>query len=395
MARHLRRLTLWFLAGLATLLLLALCALAALWWFLDPNDYRAQIEARATVAIGRPVHLTGELRWQLGRQIFIVSEGGDIANAAGFGPQPLARWSRIRLGVAARPLLKKRVLIDRVEIDALQLQLQRNAQGAVNWKLQLAAGNDDPAAQSVAVRIAAVVLRGSAVRFQDAVSGADWRVTNLAASAKLPDDLSAKDREFRDIEMAARVAGGPLAAEGVAFSLRTKALRLSPQLLQIPDFTLQWADATLTGGATVLPGAAPELTATLNLQTPSLRALLATAGVTPPPMRDGTTLGKLQLTTSLRHAGGATTLDQLSIALDDTRLTGSLSVPQLKPLVLRFDLAADSINMDRYREPDDVNSEPFELPLVWLKALDAKGVLNIRQATVAGAAAKEVRIDVE
>ena len=37
-------------------------------------------------------------------------------------------------------------------------------------------------------------------------------------------------------------------------------------------------------------------------------------------------------------------------------------------------------------------SKPF---LTQLKALDVKGVLRIRQATAAGAAAKEVRIDVE
>ncbi len=147
MARRSRRLILWFLAGTASLAALALLAVVALLWFIDPNDYRTQIESRASAAIGRPVHLTGTLRWQLGRQIFIVSEGGEIANAAGFGPGPLARWSRIRLGVAARPLFSRRVLMDRVAIDGLQLQLQRNAQGAVNWDLQMA-GADDSAEQS-------------------------------------------------------------------------------------------------------------------------------------------------------------------------------------------------------------------------------------------------------
>jgi hypothetical protein len=56
---------------------------------------------------------------------------------------------------------------------------------------------------------------------------------------------------------------------------------------------------------------------------------------------------------------------------------------------------ADRIDLDRYREPADVKGDPLELPLAWLKQLDAVGSLGIRQATVAGAAAKEVRIDVE
>lgn len=395
MARHFRRLILWLLAGIATLALLALCALAALWWFIDPDDFRTQIEARASLAIGRPVHLTGRLRWQLGSQIFIASEGGEIANAAGFGPEPLARWSGLRLGIAARPLLDKHVLIDRIDIDGLQLHLQRNAQGMNNWDLQLAGDSGGPATTPVTLRIGAVKLGNATVTWQDAGSGADWRLDELNLNAGLPDDLTAADRQFRNIKLSGRIAGGPLARGGVRFSLQTEALRMAAEQLQIPAFDLQWADATLSGGVVAGFGASPEVTATLALRAPSLRALLATVGVTPPPMTDSTTLGALQLHTSLRYGKGAAALDDLSVTLDNTHLTGKLSLPHIEPLALRFDLAADQADLDRYLEPDDVKSEPFELPLAKLKSLDVKGVLRIRSAKVAGAAAKEVRIDVE
>ncbi len=395
MARHLRRLIFWSLLGVATLLLLALLAFAALWWFLDPDDYRAQIEARASAAIGRQVRLTGALRWQLGGQIFIASEGGEIANAAGFGPEPLARWSGIRLGVAARPLLDKRVLIDRIEIDGLELQLQRNAQGEVNWALQLAEATGDAATQAVTVRIAAVELRNAFVRYQDAASGADWRVSTLQIATQLPEDLAAQEKVFRDIDLSGRLAGGPLPAAGVPFAFQSGQLLWSPRQLQVPAFQLRWADATLGGGVTAQLGGETDVTATLELQAPSLRTLLATGGFTPPPMADPSTLGALQFSTALKFARGAATLDALSIALDDTNLAGKLSLPQLKPLSLRFDLTADRVDLDRYLEPDDVQSEPFELPLAQLKSLDARGVLRIQQATVAGAAARTVTIDVE
>lgn len=395
MARHRSRLIFWSLLGVASLLLLALLAFATLWWFIDPDDYRAQIEARATAAIGRPVRLTGALRWRLGRQIFIASEGGEIANAAGFGPEPLARWSGIRLGVAARPLLDKRVLIDRIEIDGLELLLQRDAQGEVNWALQLAEATGDAAGQSVTVRIAAAELRNGYVRYQDAASGADWRVSELQFTTQLPEDLAAANRTFREIDLSGRLAGGKLPAAGVAFAMQTGLLQWTPQLLQIPAFQLRWADATLGGGMAAQLGGEPDVTAQLELQAPSLRALLATAGVKPPPMADPSTLGTLQFSTALRYAQGAATLDPLTITLDDTRATGKLSLPALEPLSLRFDLAADRVDLDRYLEPDDIQSEPFELPLAELKALDAKGVLRIQQASVAGAAARAVTIDVD
>jgi AsmA protein len=394
MARHLRRLTLWFLSGIATLALLALLALAALWWWFDPDDYRAQIQARASSAIGRPVHLTGALRWQLGRRISIVSEGGDIANAEGFGPGPLARWSRIRLGLAARPLLDKRVLIDHIEVDGLQLQLQRDRAGRVNWDLQGAGSDAGSMSQTVTVRIQEVAVHGGAVRYQDAGTGADWRVTSLEARAKLPEELNSPEREFRDVKLEGRMAGGPLAGDGVPFALQTAELKTSPQRLQMPAFTARWAEASVGGGVDA-GFAGPDVTARLDLKVPSLRALLATAGITPPPMRDPTTLGALHATFSLRYVTAAATVDELSVRLDGTNLTGRLSVPKLQPLALRFNLAADRVDLDRYREPKELKGKPLELPLAWLKKQDAKGTLRIREATIEGAAAKDVEIDVE
>jgi AsmA protein len=394
MARHFRRLILWFLIGIASLVLLALLALAVLWWTFDPDDYRAQIQSRASIAIGRPVHLTGALRWQLGRRISIVSEGGDIANAAGFGPEPLARWSRVRLGVAARPLFDRRVLIDHLDVDGLKLQLQRDAAGKVNWELQGAADSGEPATQAVTVRIAEVATHDSALRYQDARTGADWQVTALEARAKLPEDLRADDRQFRDVRLEGHVKGGPLTELGVPIALQAAALRVSAQRLQLPMFTARWADAHL-GGEVALLFVGPDVAAKLNLQAPSLRALLATVGITPPPMRDPTTLGALQLDLALHYAPGAATVDELSMRLDGTHVTGKVSLPRLQPLKLRFNLAADRVAMDRYRDPVDVKAEPLELPLAWLKQLDARGSLRIRHATVAGGVAKEVSIDVE
>jgi AsmA protein len=395
MARNLHRLILWLLAGLATLAVLVLLVLAALRWWLDPNDFRPQLEARASSVIGRPVRLTGALRWQLGTRIYLASEGGEIANAPGFGSQPLLRWSGLRLSVAARPLFDQRVLIDRVDIDGLQVNLQRNAQGANNWELKLADNTGDGADSPVALRIDAVAFRNAQIHYQDAASGADWRVTELAMRAMLPQDMAAADLQFRDIDLAGRMESLPLANGGVPFAFRADSLRFAAQQLQVPALAMHWGDARLEGGVSAQLGAAPVAKGALVLNALSLRALLTTVRVTPPPMSDPTTLGALRVSASYQYAAEAISLTDLTMKLDDTSLSGELSLPRLEPLALRFDLRADHVDLDRYREPDDVTSEPFELPLAALKALDAQGVLRIQAATIAGAAAKELRIDVE
>ena len=72
-----------------------------------------------------------------------------------------------------------------------------------------------------------------------------------------------------------------------------------------------------------------------------------------------------------------------------------MRLPTLSPLSVRFDLAADQVEVDRYLTPEDEPGTPLQLPLAQLKALDAKGALTIRRATLAGAAAREMRIDVD
>ncbi len=395
MARHIRRLTFWLLAGIASLALLAILALAALWWFIDPNDFRGQIEARAGAAIGREVHLSGSLHWELGSQIFIVSEGGDVANAPGFGAEPLASWAQVRLGVAARPLFNRHVLVDRIDIKGLKLRLQRNAQGQDNWTFRLEERADSTAPASVTLHVGAVALSDADISYRDAGTGADWHLSEIAFSALLPDDLAAADREFHDLRLAGRLTGGPLAAGGVRFALEAASARATPELLRVPAFKAQWNDASLSGGVEAQLGADSDIRATLAVAMPSLRTLLATAGVTPPPMADPETLGALQGQLALHYAAGAAAFTELAVSLDDTNLTGELSLPALDPLALRFTLDADRVDLDRYLEPADVKSKPFELPLAALKAMDAKGVLRIRSASLAGAAAKDVRIDVE
>jgi AsmA protein len=395
MARYFRRLTLWFLAGIATLLLLALAAVAALWWFIDPDDYRQQIQARASAAIGRQVTLTGKLRWQPGVRIAIGSEGGEIANAKGFGTQPLMRWSGLKLGVALRPLLHKQVQIDFIDFDGVQVNLERNAQGVGNWQFDVKASAGESKSSAVTLRIGFVNVRNGDIRFRDEKAGADWRVSELSFGAQLPADISAAEREFRDVKLQGKLAGGPVAAAGVPFSLRADQLQLSAAQVNVPAFEARWAEAVLSGGARVELGAKPDVTARLKLQAPSLRALLATASITPPPMNDPATLGRLQFEAALRYADGMAAVNELEMSLDDTKLTGKASLPRMEPLALRFDLAADRIDMDRYMEPDNPQAEPFELPLAMLKQLDAKGVLRIQHAVVKGAIAKDLRIDVE
>jgi AsmA protein len=396
MARYARRLILWAAGGVGALLVLAVLAIAALLWWVDPNVYRSRIQTAAGEALGRPVTLTGDLRWNIGRRIAIESRGGSIANAPGFGAEPFARWEQLRFGLAALPLLQGQILIDRVEIDGLQLDLQRDAAGMNNWQFGGAA-QADAASTSPAVQLRSIALEHGRLRYRDAASGADWRLSELQLGAELPEDLNAAVREFPDVKVAARLFGGPLAPAGLAVSFAADRIRHdgTTDVLEIPAFHAMANEATLDAGLKASLGEAFAAQGSIELKVPSLRELLAALGLTPPPMQDASTLGRLRLATQFATRDGSLTADSLAFDLDDTKMTGSVSVPVFSPFALRFDLVADRVNMDRYMEPDDVKSEPFALPLAQLKSLNAKGALRLQSATFAGVTARDLRVDVQ
>jgi AsmA protein len=405
-----RRVLKWLFFAAAAMLLLVMLAVAALLLFVSPDRYKSNVEASLRDTLGREVKLQGELQWQLGRQIGIDSADGLIANLPGFSDQPLARWKQLRFSLAAKPLLQDRqILIDRIEIDGLQLSLERNALGQANWLLgkaedQSAAANEDAAPDGEGdARIGAIALTHADLRYQDANTKADWRFLDANISTTLPEDLNAKTLVFRDIEALGKLNGAPLVPEGVVVALKIPSAQLASiasdragaAAVTVPRWTLRWNDVDASGDLTLQTGDAPNASGKLQLTAASLRSALASVKITAPPTRDAKVLGALRVYTQWSYREGAASVADLDMKLDDTQAKGKVDVPRLSPISLRFELALDQLNADRYLDPPEVKSKPLELPLAQLKALDAKGVLRIQKLTVAGATAQAVRIDVD
>jgi AsmA protein len=379
---------------LLSLVLLAMLGIAVLIFGLDPDVFRGPIERAATQSLGRQVQLTGALRWRPGLNLQIESLGGQVANAEGFEPSLLASWRALRMGVALRPLLDKHLLIDHIEIDGLRLNLARSERG-VNWNLPASSPRKSESGMTLA--IGSVRLREGGVNFTDYAHGSAWKATALSLDVDLPVQLDAPTLRFSDLSLQARLNGAPLESTGIALQLKLPRLELNLARSHIaaPEWQLKWNDAEFSGSMDATFGESFAAEGNLRAQAPSLRRLLQSLSVPVPNTRDAAALGPVDL--GLRFAVGANTAEvqKLDAHLDATRLTGLVKLPTLSPVSLRFDLAADQLDMDRYLTPVDEPGTPLELPLPALAALDAKGVLTIRRASLAGAAAREMRIDVD
>lgn len=118
------------IAGLLLVLLAA--PLLALLLF-DPNDFKDEIREQVATATGRELDIAGDLSLSFFPWLGLEIQDVSLANAPGFGDEPLARVARARVRVRSFPLLSGHLEMDRIRIEGLSLYLIRDQEGRANW----------------------------------------------------------------------------------------------------------------------------------------------------------------------------------------------------------------------------------------------------------------------
>lgn len=132
-----------------------------------------------------------------------------------------------------------------------------------------------------------------------------------------------------------------------------------------------------------------KVNANLDLAQTDLRALLTHLKVTLPEMSDSKTLTQFaaQLNLAFDQATEKATITNLNVKLDDSLLKGQVSIANFKTPAIRYDLALNQMNVNRYLPPKEEQTPApetkpapetdIELPVEMLRKLDVKGTLKI------------------
>jgi AsmA protein len=413
------------------LVLLFVAVIVGVALLFDPNDYREEIAAAVERETGRELALVGDLELEVFPRLRIAVGEAVLGNAPGFGDEPFARIGSARLQLALLPLLSRRVEIGEARLEGLVLNLARDAQGRNNWQdlggapaapAEEPAESAEPAAGGASFDVEVIELVNARVSWNDELTGSAWQLYdfNMRASGFGPDTA-----------FPIRMAFG-LAAEAVEVTVSAES-RATLSLAQ-NHYLLEDLDVRMTGSGERWPGGRGEarlhfdaLAADLDAETLDLDNLaLEFLGVRAVGSLSGRQLlGDLQLEGAvdietfnprdvfgvfgvqietadagvLRSAGARANLvyngaeiglHDMALRLDDSELTGRLAVEGGE--ALRFALAVNAINIDRYlppaEEPGEVAEEgsldEVDLPLDVLRAIDAAGELSIGQAQLMG-----------
>ena len=168
--------------------------------------------------------------------------------------------------------------------------------------------------------------------------------------------------------------------------------------LNLEDETVATSDLSLAGLGLDLGG---NLNATNILDNPgingqiriapfNLRRFMQQINQPLPVTSDGTVLRSLALSSNFSASADNMQLDNLTLALDDSTITGNLTLAgldnDLVPPASTFDLSVTSLNLDRYLEPEEESSVNNSvgntpLPVDTLRNLNLKGQVRIEHLT--------------
>jgi uncharacterized protein involved in outer membrane biogenesis len=106
------------------------------------NNYRGTVESAASSALGRAVSVDGNITVTTSLWPYFEIQSLRIANPAGFEDGDLApRMELARVSIALFGLLSGDLKIGELRVEAVALNLVRNADGDINWAL---GGASDP-----------------------------------------------------------------------------------------------------------------------------------------------------------------------------------------------------------------------------------------------------------
>lgn len=390
------------LITLLSIILLVAAAIAVVTLVIDPNDYKEQITGTVKAKTGRELSIPGEISWSFFPWLGVELGEARLGNASGFKPDTFAAVRQVEVRVRLWPLLIGELEVGKIVLDGLEVTLQRNAAGRSNWAdlMQPAAGkppakepeqappDTGPTGPSplAALAVAGLEVRQARIVWDDQAAGKylDLNPLNLHLGRLAPGTPVPVTADFViQSRQPQAQAGGKLSLQ-VTFNLERQQILIeklafegeanSPLLpaeqaqlrLDAPRLLVSLAEQTAEAGGLALETLglklntdiqasrilqAPRYRASVSLAPFSPRKVLQQLAIEPPTTADPKALQNAQLSAKLQGDLQGLKVSELFVQFDQSELGGQIEIPRFSPQAIRYDLALNQIDVDRYLPP--------------------------------------------
>lgn len=175
------------LFGVVVLLVVAAVGVAI---FVDPNDFKETIEKQALERTGHVLTINGPLGWKWLPMLSLQLENVTFDSPPPF-KKPLISASRVKAECSFWSLIAGNLLLN-VELDALNVDLNKTASGATNWAdMQKYFGSSAKASnasidakqtQGIRVLLNRLSVKNSSITFEDDLKNATYELKRLNLS---------------------------------------------------------------------------------------------------------------------------------------------------------------------------------------------------------------------
>jgi AsmA protein len=373
--------TVKILAGLVGgIVVLFIAALLAVWLLVNPNDYKGRITAAVREATGRELVLTGDIQLSVFPWVALGLGPASLGNPPGFGTEPFLAFQHAAVRVRLFPLLAKRLEIDRVVLDGMDLRLVKNAQGVGNWQnfgrgAQSGSGAEGSSSGGSLGELAGIAVTKGRVSYQgmvveninletgafggsgvtpvsmtfDAKRGVPGESVTLNAKFDLSGELGRKRVKLEAVNLNGLLSqlgdGRPAHWELHAPSVDVD---LTAQTASVPAFDLGYSSAHVSGkleATKVIDDL--NVTGSLSLAPVVFREFAPRLGVALPKTRDPKAFEQLAAESDFSYGAAGVQFEQMQISLDDTHLKGSVALTG-EPRAVKFALTVDEVDVSRY-----------------------------------------------
>jgi AsmA protein len=173
------------LIGLLVVAALLVGAALLLPLFVDPNDHKGRIAALVEQQTGRSLHIEDDLRLTVFPRLGLELGRLRLGNAEGFAQPDFITIEHARASLRLRPLLRKQIEMETLELHGASVYLARDAEGHGNWEDLVRAGGSDGSAKAKGAKkgippnftINGVDLREAQVFYEDQQRGLKFAIT--------------------------------------------------------------------------------------------------------------------------------------------------------------------------------------------------------------------------
>jgi uncharacterized protein involved in outer membrane biogenesis len=177
----------WIVLSLIILLIIAGVVITKL---VNPNDYKPQIIAAVNKATGRSLSLPGNLSWTFFPNLGIHIGQASLSNPSTYAAPVFAQVQSADISIAVLPLLSGQLQANTLELQGLQLNLERKTLADNNWTFP-ASTNTNKAASGSSISnsnatemafvpvISNLLIKNANISFIDDTSGAHYKLNNV------------------------------------------------------------------------------------------------------------------------------------------------------------------------------------------------------------------------